>query len=160
MDAEARMRVLLRVVALAVMAAAVVPARTLAEPADRNAVKLAKQYVDAGLAAQNARDYDTAITLYTKAYELVPHPLLLFNLAQAHRLAGRDDQALPLYEKYLAEEPGGAQAPIAQELVAELRARASENRRAGERAIDAVDDRDAATGVVIVVARRRAGGPL
>src|SRR5262245_40889355 len=57
-----------------------------AQPANAKLRAVAKSYVDAGLAAQSAGDYDTAITFYVKAYDLVPHPTLLFNIAQAHRL--------------------------------------------------------------------------
>src|ERR1041384_6239867 len=76
---------------------AVVATTARAEPAPKSKVQAAKTYVDAGLVAQKAGDYDTAIQLFTKAYELVPHPVLLFNMAQAHRLAGRIDRALTLY---------------------------------------------------------------
>jgi tetratricopeptide (TPR) repeat protein len=82
--------------------------------------KLAKQYVDAGLAAQDAKDYDTAISLYGKAYDLIPEPVLLFNIAQAHRLAGHGAEALEFYEQFLVESPGGPQAKIAAEFVEEL----------------------------------------
>src|SRR5689334_6764796 len=72
-----------------------------AQPAQPDKKKVAKSYVDAGLAAQDAGDYDTALTFYDKAYALVPHPALLFNKAQVHRLAGRQAQAIELYEQYL-----------------------------------------------------------
>jgi tetratricopeptide (TPR) repeat protein len=85
--------------------------------------RTAKQYVDAGLAAQNAKDYETAISLYTKAYALVPHPVLLFNIGQAHRLAGRIDQAVRFYQQYLDADPKGTQAATARDLLAEIKAR-------------------------------------
>src|SRR6185369_17896049 len=104
------MRVLLRLVLLGSIVTTAGPVRALAQPAPAPAVdpakaKVAKQYVDAGLAAQNSGDYDTAIVFYSKAYQLVPHPVLLFNMAQAHRLAGRIEKALALYAKYLEEDP-------------------------------------------------------
>ena len=85
--------------------------------------KLAKQYVDSGIAAQAASDFDTAVKLYTKAYELVPAPVLLYNIAQAHRLGGRDAEAKTFYERYLAADPKGAPAPSAREFLAEINAR-------------------------------------
>src|SRR6185295_924513 len=81
------------------------------------------------LAAQDSGDYDTAITLYTKAYQLVPHPVLLFNMAQANRLAGRTEQALSLYARYLAADPSGAQAQDARDRVAEIEAKKAEEAR-------------------------------
>ena len=90
-----------------------------AQPAkvDPAKAQTAKEYVNAGLAAQNAKDFETAISLYQKAYDLIPHPVLLFNIAQAHRLAGHDADALTFYERYLQAEPG--------------RPRRSDNRRNG-----------------------------
>src|ERR1700755_1590934 len=41
---------------------------------DQVKARTARQYVDAGLAAQGTGDYATAITFYQKAYDLVPHP--------------------------------------------------------------------------------------
>jgi tetratricopeptide (TPR) repeat protein len=117
------MRVLLHLLLIGLVMLAIGQDRALAQPAPTaDKTKVAKQYVDAGLAAQGTGDYDTALTMYSKAYQLVPHPLLIFNMAQAHRLAGHIDQALTLYARYLSEDPNGAQAKTARELVAELKA--------------------------------------
>ncbi|HSK02097.1 MAG TPA: tetratricopeptide repeat protein [Kofleriaceae bacterium] len=91
-----------------------------AQPAtsDKAKLKAARSYTEAGVTAQDVGDYDTAITFYSKAYELVPHPVLLFNIAQAHRLAGRLDQAAELYRRFLATSPTGPEAQIARELLA------------------------------------------
>src|SRR5262245_50392213 len=121
-------RVLLRLLLLGAIGAAAAPgyarAQSAAAPVDKKQV--AKQYVDAGLAAQESGDYETALTFFLKAYQLVPHPTLLFNMAQAHRLAGHLDQALTLYKRYLSEDPDGAQAATARELVSEIEARTTE----------------------------------
>ena len=101
---------------------------------DKGKARAAKQYVEAGLAAQSTGDYDTAITFYQKAYELLPHPVLWFNIAQAHRLAGRAEQALEFYAKYLAADPNGTQTKTARALVAELKARQVEDAREAEAA--------------------------
>jgi hypothetical protein len=57
-------------------------------PANVGAREAARQLVDEGIAAQDAGDYDTAIARYMRAFALDPHPVLLFNVGQAHRLAG------------------------------------------------------------------------
>jgi tetratricopeptide (TPR) repeat protein len=143
------MRVLLRLVLLGSIATAVAPARVLAEPAqakpavDPAKAKVAKQYVAAGLAAQDSGDYDTAITFYSKAYQLVAHPVLIFNIAQAHRLAGRNEQALTLYERYLAADPNGAQAQTVRGIVADIEARKAEEAKQVEDARKAEDVRKA-----------------
>jgi tetratricopeptide (TPR) repeat protein len=123
------MRVLLHLLLIGLVMLAIGRARALADPAPAaDKTRVAKQYVDAGLAAQGTGDYDTALTMYSKAYQLVPHPLLIFNMAQAHRLAGHIDQALTLYARYLAEDPNGAEAATARDLVAELKARKAKTR--------------------------------
>lgn len=99
-----------------VLLLSIVP-RVQAQSVDKT--QTAREYVSAGLAAQKAGDYDTALTFYGKAYELVPHPVLLFNMAQANRLAGRTDKAIELYKKYLAVDPRGQQAKVATNFVAE-----------------------------------------
>jgi tetratricopeptide (TPR) repeat protein len=101
------------------------------EKADAN-VKAAKSYVDAGLTAQSIGDYDTAITLYTKAYELVQHPILLFNIAQVYRLAERDDKAAKYYRQFLGTTPVGPEAQLARELLAEIEEAEIEMRQLAE----------------------------
>jgi tetratricopeptide (TPR) repeat protein len=86
------------------------PAVGQAQPsssADAERRTRARGYASAGIAAHNRGSYDEAIGLYEKAYAELPHPALFFNMAQAHRLAGRRDQALALYRRYLAEAPDG-----------------------------------------------------
>jgi tetratricopeptide (TPR) repeat protein len=114
---------------LVVVAAAVPLSTARAQPAPPSKSQTAKSYVDAGLAAQNAGDYDTAIELYGKAYALVPHPVLLFNMGQAHRLAKREDKAVELYRKFLAEKPTGPEAQIARDLLAEIEKRKADEAR-------------------------------
>jgi tetratricopeptide (TPR) repeat protein len=131
------MRALVRLLLLGLVVTMIGPVRAAAQPAPAGStdkMKLARQYVDAGLAAQNAGDYDTAVTLYSKAYQLVQHPVLIFDMAQAHRLAGHIDQALTLYARYLDEEPKGAQAQTARGLVTELEAQKARQVQAGGKA--------------------------
>jgi tetratricopeptide (TPR) repeat protein len=97
--------------------------RPLPSSADK---QVAKKLVAAGIAAQDAQQYDTAIELYHKAYTLVPHPILLFNIGQAHRLAGRPNQAQRFYERYLKREPNGSQSAVARAALAAIKARRPE----------------------------------
>jgi tetratricopeptide (TPR) repeat protein len=137
-------RALVCLVLLAAVASIAAPADAVAQPAASiNKKQVAKQYVDAGLAAQSAGDYDAAITFYSKAYELVPHPTLIFNLAQAHRLAGRIARALSLYRRYLSEAPNGPQAKTARELVTEIEAHQADEARLAEAAHQADEARKA-----------------
>jgi tetratricopeptide (TPR) repeat protein len=120
------MRAILCLVWLGSITAAVPLARAEPTPApagksdDADKKSLAKEYVKAGIAAQKAGDFDTAITMYGKAYQLMPHPVLIFNSAQAHRLAGHKDRAVAMYKRYLEIAPDGDQAQTARDWIAEL----------------------------------------
>jgi len=126
------MCVLLRYLLLGTMIA-IASVRVHAQPApavDKN--KVARQYVDAGLAAKDSGDYDTAIDLYAKAYELVPNPLLVFNMAEANRLAGRVDEALKQYTDYLSRDPKGIRAQAARDEIERIEAAKEEARKVEE----------------------------
>jgi tetratricopeptide (TPR) repeat protein len=130
-----------------------VPAASAQPTSKKEKEKAAKAYVDAGLAAQERGDHDTAISMYAKAYELVPHPILVFNMAQAHRLAGRTAQALDYYRRYLADAAKGPKAKTAREFITALegqlvvdeaaKARAAEEARQADEARQAEDARKA-----------------
>lgn len=104
----------------------------------------AKKDVAAGLAAQNAGRYDDAIALYKKAYDAVPHPEILFNLAQAYRLKGDADTAFGMYQRYLAVEPRGRVAADARRWSAELEKLAAKQRADKEAAAKDAAAKDAA----------------
>jgi hypothetical protein len=61
----------------------------------------ARPYLDKATAAYGLGRYAVAAENFEKAYELKPDPALLYNAAQAHRLAGNKQRALELYESYL-----------------------------------------------------------
>lgn len=69
-----------------------------------------------GQAALGAGRYDDAIVDYQAAYNRIPDPLLLYNLARAHHKAGRPAEAATNYERYLTE---GTQEPLEQRVKAE-----------------------------------------
>ncbi len=49
--------------------------------------------------------YDEAIREYSEAYRLKDDPAILYNMAQAHRLADHHTEALRLYRMYLIKVP-------------------------------------------------------
>lgn len=83
--------------------------------------KRAGKHVEEGDRYKEAGDYDQAAREYEKAYELVPHPELFFNLAQVYRLGGKKEKALEYYERYLAVEPNGRAAPQSRRFAKQLR---------------------------------------
>jgi len=61
----------------------------------------AKVLYDRAEAAYALARYAEAAGLFEKVFELRPQPSLLYNAAQAHRLAGNKARALELYQNYL-----------------------------------------------------------
>jgi tetratricopeptide (TPR) repeat protein len=72
----------------------------LASPAwaDKEA---AKAHFKKGLAAYALARYDEAAREYEAAFDADPQAALLYDAAQAHRLAGNKERALLLYQNYL-----------------------------------------------------------
>ncbi|MCB9593834.1 MAG: tetratricopeptide repeat protein [Sandaracinaceae bacterium] len=62
-----------------------------------------------GQAAYETGDYNTAVRLWTRAYELDDRPLLQYNLAQAYERLGQLDQAVTAYRIYIDHTPGDDQ---------------------------------------------------
>jgi tetratricopeptide (TPR) repeat protein len=92
-------------------------------PADEDESRVrARAHFKAATALYEAGEYDQAIVEFRSAYELSPLPELLFNIAQAHRLAQRPQQALEGYRRYLALEPQGPVSEQARALIVELEA--------------------------------------
>lgn len=73
------------------------------------------------------RDYDGAVEAYERAYELSNDPSIIYEIAQAHRLAGEHARAISEYERYVKLAPDGDRAADAlahqQTLEAEIEAR-------------------------------------
>ena len=71
----------------------------------------ARQLFTQGQAAYETGDYDTAVRLWLRAYELDPRPLLQYNLAQAYERLGQLDAAVRAYPGYADAPPGDDQRP-------------------------------------------------
>jgi tetratricopeptide (TPR) repeat protein len=61
----------------------------------------ARAYLDKANAAFALSRYPVAAENFERAFELTPDPALLYNAAQAYRLAGNKQRALELYQSYL-----------------------------------------------------------
>ena len=73
----------------------------LAGQARADNVEEARAYVNKATAAYALNHYAVAAENFEKAFELKPDPALLYNAAQAYRLAGNKERALELYESYV-----------------------------------------------------------
>lgn len=80
----------------------------------------ARRLYEAGLEAFRAGNYQAAIVKFRESHGLSRAPLLLYNLAQAHRLYGDCAAALALYREFLSQNPGGKARELAEARVSEL----------------------------------------
>jgi hypothetical protein len=82
----------------------------LAQPASPE--KQAEKYFNRGNTAYNLGRFDEAVENFTKAYEVWSQPEYLYNIAQAHRLAGRCKQALHFYKRFRALKDADVASPL------------------------------------------------
>lgn len=64
--------------------------------------------------------FENAVEAYSRAYEHVPEPELLFNIAQCHRNLGHLERAVFFYRGYLREAKNPSNRPRVERLIAEL----------------------------------------
>jgi len=67
----------------------------------------ARREFRAGMALVASGQYDEGIAHLEQAYEILPHPNVLYNIALAHMYAGRADAALYYFERYKETAPVG-----------------------------------------------------
>jgi hypothetical protein len=81
----------------------------------------ARAYLDKATAAYALNKYAVAAENFEKAFELKPDPALLYNAAQAWRLAGNKERALALYESYLRVYPANDKRSTVEARIKDLR---------------------------------------
>lgn len=110
-------------------------------PAIASAQPRAEDLYAEGQAAYDRADYPAAAAKWQAAYDLSKESGLLFNLAQARRLAGDCTRALATYRHFIREdaEPGSEQHKLAEDLTRELEGQCSEEKVAAPQ--PALDDR-------------------
>lgn len=70
-------------------------------PVAAHAENEAKTFFERGTALFALRHYAEAAVAYEKSFELRPEPAILYNAAQAYRLAGNKTRALDLYDSLI-----------------------------------------------------------
>jgi tetratricopeptide (TPR) repeat protein len=83
----------------------------------------AREHFEKGTRLYELGHFDEAIKEYETAYQLKNDPTLLFNVAQAHRLAGQHQQALFNYRSYLHKVPNASNRDEVERLIVELQKR-------------------------------------
>src|ERR1700747_636344 len=80
----------------------------------------AREHYQKGTAFFDLGKYADAIKEFEAAYEAKNDPAFLYNLAQAHRLAGNPEQALRFYRTYLRKNPKPPNRADIEEKIAQL----------------------------------------
>jgi tetratricopeptide (TPR) repeat protein len=96
--------------------------------ADAQAVRDAKVHYDRGMAHYNIGEYAAAVEEFKLAYERSGAAGLLFNAAQASRLAKDYEQALHFYRSYLRESPAATNRDDVERRILEMEALVAANR--------------------------------
>jgi tetratricopeptide (TPR) repeat protein len=79
-----------------------------AAPSTEAGKKAARPHYEKGASEYNLGHFAESISEFEKAYEQDPAPILLFNIAQAHRQSGNNERAAFFYRRYLEQEPNAA----------------------------------------------------
>lgn len=95
--------------------------------------KSVRELIESATRSYQAGDYDKAASEYFAAYEKKPLAALLFNVAQSHRKAGRPQEALTLYERFLKEDPKSTLVPEAEAHATAMRAQIEAAKSSAER---------------------------
>jgi iron complex outermembrane receptor protein len=77
----------------------------------------AKRHFQRGMSLVKEGQTDKGVSELERAYDLKPHPNVLFNIARAYDVAGRTQDAADAYERYIAAgpaDPSAAEARLAQ----------------------------------------------
>lgn len=92
-----------------------IAAVALAQPKpNADQLKQAGELVHKAIAKSQAGDHVLAIELYQQAYNVVPNSILLSNIGSEYQQAGKSQDALKYFCKYLDADPTGASADYAR----------------------------------------------
>lgn len=92
-----------------------------APPPSQSANATLKALTEAGVRLYERGDFAGAIQSFLAGYALRPKPVFLFNIAQAYRKSGQDQNALSFYGKFIAASPQSQYRAEAEAYIAYLR---------------------------------------
>jgi len=87
-----------------------------------------QQHYQAALGFYNARQYPEAIAEFEAAYGVDGQPMLLYNIGQAYRKAGKLELALAKYREYLAKDPAAERERV-RPLIEEIERKLAKRKR-------------------------------
>ena len=124
-------RLVIATVTLACVSAHAQPAP---DPTTEDARARSKTVYTEGTKNYDLREYKAAIESFRRAYELVPEPLFLFDIAQAYRQLRDCDNARSFYRTYLRNLPTSDNRTKVERFIAEMDECVREHETARERA--------------------------
>lgn len=77
-----------------------------------------KELTEQGIRQFQGGQFDAAVESFSAAHVLNPNPMFLFNIAQAHRKAGRPREALTHYQLFLRKAPDSPLRPETEAYIA------------------------------------------
>jgi hypothetical protein len=92
-----------------------------------------KKMFETATAEFNLGHYEKAASMYEEIYKITLEPVLLYNIAQAHRLGGDFDKSVFFYKGYLRAQPQAKNRTEVQKRIAELELAIEAKRRGQER---------------------------
>lgn len=92
-----------------------------AAPPSQSANATLKSLTEAGVRLYERGDFAGAIQSFAAGYALRPKPVFLFNIAQAYRKSGQDQNALSFYGKFIVASPQSPYRAEAEAYIAYLR---------------------------------------
>ncbi|MBA3456377.1 MAG: PEGA domain-containing protein, partial [Deltaproteobacteria bacterium] len=88
------------------------PKEPISDTEPKPAQKEADRFFKSGVALYKEAKYSEALAEFQRAYEIAPHPLVLYNIAGCHRELSQYAEAVKAYSQFLAE--GKGQVPAAR----------------------------------------------
>jgi hypothetical protein len=82
------------------------PKKAPRKPAQTAEQKEADRHFKSGVALFKEAKFGEALAEFERAYEIAPHPLVLYNIAGCHRELSQYSEAVRFYKRFLAEGKG------------------------------------------------------
>lgn len=114
--------------------------------ADSSAKKAARPHYEKGASEYNLGHFVESIHEFEQAYELDRAPILLFNIAQAHRQNGNNERAAFFYRRYLEQAPTATNRAEVEKRIKDLDAVIQQQNDVKRRPPTEVTDQDQQTG--------------
>ncbi|HEX4460302.1 MAG TPA: tetratricopeptide repeat protein [Polyangia bacterium] len=111
-------------------------------PARADDIQTAREHYIKGSKAFDLGRYDQAVKEYEAAYDAKSDPALLYNIAQAHKLAGHSADAIRFYRVYLVRVPDAPNAGEVRAKIAELQRALEQQQKAQQMPPDQVKPLD------------------